>query len=128
MKTIKNALLFIVMLVTVSSCELNSFEEENFEVRPEFSQSGGGNDDEEPIIQGKVFEVSGGPGIGALIELVPEGDTSSVDFTVADSLGEYILWPDSGSYFLRVSLTGYLEVTSDTFKAVDTVTVNVLLE
>ena len=131
MNPLKISIAIFSLVIVTSSCEKDLIEEfsgERNDQQIRFSQSGGGNDDEEPIIQGMVLLPSEAPAFGATVSLFRDGELFPMDTILSDENGIFQFQPDSGLFFLKVDLSGYSQVITESFEVIGLVQVNVTLE
>lgn len=94
-------------VVKVSPVELKSFEVQTLKE--------GGDDDEDPIVQGKVVDADENPINGALVEIYEETAAFPTDSATSDSFGKFEFQVPEGNYYLMVTLTGRNPVSTDVF-------------
>ena len=117
------------MLVLVGFCscqkeEVNASKTES--VSLEFQNlKEGGDDDEDPIVQGKVVDGEDNPVGNAFVEIYEDGAAFPLDSTTTDATGEFEFQVPMGSYYLMVTLPGQNPVSSDVFEVESNVQITI---
>lgn len=124
----------LLIIVGFCSCEKNEHEPQTLEafltIVNTSTDTGrdGGDDDEEPAIQGEVEDANGQPLSGARVELVPSGKTAAIRSEICDSQGEFAMTAPAGDYYFRVTPVGGTAQNTAVFTLLDDVTVTITLE
>lgn len=69
-------------------------------------KDGGGDDDEDPVIRGKVKKSNNSVVVNASVETMTYGTNASVGTVYTDSLGEFQQKVDAGIYYFKVIAPG----------------------
>lgn len=81
----------------------------------EVTLRGGGDEDDDPIIQGDIADGESNPVPNASIELFKDGDTTASQTTTSDSNGDFSFQTPTGDYFIKATPTGLPTVTTSVF-------------
>lgn len=104
----------LLVLVGFASCDKveTEVQDVNFEVE---NLKEGGDDDEDPIVQGKVVNAQSNPINGARVDIYEENGIFPVDSMTTGSSGLFEFQVPEGNYFLMVTVPGRNPVSSDVF-------------
>lgn len=117
----------LLVLVGFASCEKEEnilTQEENviFEV---LQLKEGGDDDEDPIVQGVVTDRQENPLEGVLVEIYEQDGIFPVDTEITSEDGLFSFQVPKGKYFLMVTPPNQNPVTSDVFNLVSNMSITV---
>lgn len=85
----------------------------------------GGDDDEEPIVQGIVFQSDSSLASGVYTEILPESSTTVLNATTANPSSFHV---PEGTYYLRITPSGQSPILTNVFAVTSNVTVTVYLD
>ena len=120
MKNLKeiNAKYFIMSLMIfggVIACEKADVEAETHNGRALITlqnDNRGGDDDEEPILQGIVENSNGNPVANADVQIFVVGSNTPYTSEISDIKGEFTMTVPAGSYFFKVISNGVTTTTN----------------
>ncbi len=114
----------LILASLIPSCkkvEIIPGDEANIVSITPLNELRGGDDDEDPIIQGLVVDGEQNAVPNAQVELVKSGRTNAYCTTTSDSSGEFTVQAPAGDYFFRITPSG----SDPTSTSVFTLTVDV---
>ncbi len=88
----------------------------------------GGDDDEEPAIQGLVMDSSGNTLSGAKVELILENKVDPIRTEVCDTRGMFEMTAPVANYYFRVTPVGGESSNTEVFALVEDVHVTIIVE
>lgn len=85
----------------------------------------GGDDDEDPVIQGIILNALSETVSSATVELIPKNGIEFVDVDLTDNDGQFSLVGETGSYFIKVILEGGTTVITEDFSLTENISITI---